>query len=93
MKIFEIAILIGLCVMILLGSFFTAAMFSATSIEGLNNGTYQKNLSEQFGTSVDAASNVTARGITAFEIVNAWVYVFAAMMIIAILILAFKLFY
>ena len=93
MKIFEIVVLIGLCVMILLGSFFTGAMFSATSTEGTNSGAMQENLTQQYGTATDAASNITAQGITSFEIINAWVYVFAALLIIAILVLAFKLFF
>lgn len=94
MKIFPIMILVGLCAMITFGAVFTAAMFSSTSREGNNNGTFQQNLTEQYGGNSTLYSiNATAHGITAYSNITAWIYVIAVLLIIATLVLAFKLMY
>lgn len=72
MKIFEVMLLIGLCAMIGLGSWFSFAIFSTASVEG--------------------NSTSEAETIQTYEQINAWSFVIAALGIVAVLVLALKLF-
>ena len=72
MKIFEVMVLVGLCAMIALGSWFSFAIFSTASLEG--NSTHE------------------TETIQAYEQINAWIFALGALLIVAVIIVAMKLF-
>jgi hypothetical protein len=71
MKVFEVMLLIGVVVIIAMGTIFSAAMFQSVSVEG--NSTHE------------------AETITSHMNVSVWIYIIGSLLVIAAIIMAFKL--
>jgi hypothetical protein len=71
MKVFEVMLLVGVVLLISLGTIFSAAMFQSVSVEG--NSTHE------------------AETITSHENVSVWIYIIGSVLVIAAIIMAFKL--
>ena len=71
MKVFEVMVLIGVVLMISMGTIFSAAIFQSVSVEG--NSTHE------------------AETITSHMNVSVWIYIIGSILIIAAIIMAFKL--
>lgn len=71
MRVFEVMVLIGVVILVSLGTIFSAAMFQSVSVEG--NSTHE------------------AETITSHESVSVWIYIIGSLLIVATILMAFKL--
>jgi|WetSurMetagenome_2_1015567.scaffolds.fasta_scaffold278548_2 Na+/H+ antiporter NhaC len=76
MKIFEIILVIGICCLITMGTVFSGAMFRALAIEG----------------SMTPNGSAETATVKAHEQTSAWIYIIAILLIISVIVAAFKLF-